>query len=225
MEGLGGAFAADQCVSLAAARERDMQNSRIRRPNYGHGYPEGDHAPHDLDAEHNLSSQRSDRVPEQTEFYSESPPMAPPRYASRIRYRQFANREKSIGKRMFRPIARFLAAVLIGVGVTLAWQSYGDQAKLMVATWAPSLDWLVPQTTGSPKLTPAMVPDLVLQLKPLSLDLAIVRRNLEQLVANQEQLAARQQQMAQSISAMQQLELEIRDAVYASRKSPLPVGH
>jgi len=202
-----------------------MQNSRIRRPNYGHGYPEGDHAPHDLDAEHNFSSQRSDRVPEQTEFYSESPPMAPPRYASRLGHRQFANRDKSIGKRMLRTIARFLAAVLIGVGVTLAWQSYGDEAKLMVATWAPSLDWLVPQTTGSPKLTSATVPDLVLQLKPLSLDLAIVRRNLEQLVANQEQLAARQQQMAQSITAMQQLELEIRDAVYVLRKSPLPAGH
>jgi len=224
MKGLEGASAADQCVSLAAARERDMQNSRIRRPNHGHGYLEGDHVPHDLDAEHNLSSQRSDRVPEQTEFYSESPPMAPPRYASvhysRRGHRQFANQEKSIGKRMLRT----MAAVLIGVGVTLAWQSYGDQAKLMVATWAPSLAWLVPQTTGSPKLTPATVPDLVLQLKPLSLDLAIVRRNLEQLVANQEQLAARQQQMAQSISAMQQLELEIRDAVYFSRKSPSPVG-
>jgi hypothetical protein len=35
----------------------------------------------------------------------------------------------SIVSRMFRTIARFSIAVLIGVCATLAWQSHGDQAK------------------------------------------------------------------------------------------------
>src|SRR5262245_40672890 len=33
-------------------------------------------------------------------------------------------------------MARFLLAVLIGIGATLAWQTYGDEAKQIVGTWA-----------------------------------------------------------------------------------------
>ena len=35
---------------------------------------------------------------------------------------------RSIGGRMFRALTRFAMAVLIGVGATLGWQSYGDAA-------------------------------------------------------------------------------------------------
>jgi hypothetical protein len=56
---------------------------------------------------------------------------------------------------------RFLLAVLLGVGLTLAWQSYGEDAKEFVgpwaketiATYAPSLDSLLPSwmTAATPK--------------------------------------------------------------------------
>jgi hypothetical protein len=36
-------------------------------------------------------------------------------------------------------MARFLLAVLIGMGATLAWQTYGDEAKQIVGTWAPEI--------------------------------------------------------------------------------------
>jgi hypothetical protein len=49
-------------------------------------------------------------------------------------------------------MTRFLLAVLIGIGLTLAWQSYGEDAKQIVGPWArdtimsqaPSLAWLLP---------------------------------------------------------------------------------
>jgi hypothetical protein len=48
----------------------------------------------------------------------------------------------SIVRRMLRSLARFSIAVLIGVGATLAWQSYGDEARDMLSTQVPSLSWL-----------------------------------------------------------------------------------
>lgn len=40
-----------------------------------------------------------------------------------------------------RAFARYLIAICIGVAATLAWQSYGDAIKLMIATRAPELGW------------------------------------------------------------------------------------
>ncbi|MGB8578958.1 MAG: hypothetical protein WCD56_20715, partial [Pseudolabrys sp.] len=60
--------------------------------------------------------------------------------------RESASGKPSIGRRAFRSVAHFfitaLIAVLIGVAASSAWQSYGDDAKEMVRTWAPSLDRL-----------------------------------------------------------------------------------
>jgi hypothetical protein len=44
-------------------------------------------------------------------------------------------------KRTSRGFARYLGAICIGVGATVAWQSYGDAAKQMIATSAPELGW------------------------------------------------------------------------------------
>src|SRR4051794_34841785 len=52
-------------------------------------------------------------------------------------------------------MARLLLAVLIGIGLTLGWQSYGEVAKQTVGPWvrdtitekAPSLSWLLPGWT------------------------------------------------------------------------------
>jgi hypothetical protein len=48
---------------------------------------------------------------------------------------------KQTRRRHLRAFARTLTAVLIGVAATLAWQSYGDQAKQTIATGAPALGW------------------------------------------------------------------------------------
>ena len=56
----------------------------------------------------------------------------------------------SIGRRTSRAFARYSIVFLIGIGVTLAWQSYGDEAMKMVKTEAPSLAWLLPVATAKP---------------------------------------------------------------------------
>jgi hypothetical protein len=132
----------------------------------------------------------------------------------------------SIVRRMLRSLARFSIAVLIGVGATLAWQSYGDEARDMLSTQVPSLSWLsvstmtltrdrqgstqnvaVPQSapvpqTVAPAAAAATAPESA-QLEPIARDLAAMRHSLEQLTVTQEQ-------MAQNITALQAAEQDIR---------------
>jgi hypothetical protein len=49
--------------------------------------------------------------------------------------------ENELKKRGSRRFGRYLVAVLIGVAATLAWQSYGDATKQIIATRAPDLGW------------------------------------------------------------------------------------
>jgi hypothetical protein len=50
---------------------------------------------------------------------------------------------------MVRSVSRFFAAVLIGVALTLAGQSYSEQLNEMIAGWAPSLASLLPRKVRS----------------------------------------------------------------------------
>ncbi len=125
------------------------------------------------------------------------PPLHAPARPSGFKDDQLASERPSIGRRMFRALVRFCIAVLIGVGATLAWQAYGDEAKKSVRTWAPSLVWLLPAST----------PKSMQQLEPITRDLAALRSSLEQLAVKQEQMA----QAVPSFEAMQQLEPITRD--------------
>jgi hypothetical protein len=153
---------------------------------------------------------------------------------------QLASDRPSIGRRMFRGVTRFFIAVLIGVGATLAWQSHGDDAKQIVRTWAPSLAWLLPvSSTTSPSDGPVSAQNAALlqsapvtqrpapastvtagelgqQLEPITRDLTVVRRSLEQ-------IAAKQEQMAQNIATLQAAEQDIRQKMSSlppSRPAP-----
>ena len=114
-------------------------------------------------------------------------------------------RRLSIGRRMSRAFARYAIVLLIGIGATLAWQSYGDESMEMVRTEAPSLAWLLPVSKvrpppdGQESVAAAVTAELVQRLKPMALDLAILRRSVEQLGVKVEELAAKQDQMSHSI--------------------------
>jgi len=136
---------------------------------------------------------------------------------------QFASNRPSIGKRIFRTLTRFFITVLIGVGAALAWQSNSDEAIELVRTWAPSLGWLLPVSTiksPAPAVTSA---EFQLQLKPMALDVAIVRRSIEHLAANQEQLARKQEQLDQNIATLQAVEQDVRQKI--SSPPPSRAGH
>src|SRR5215469_8478307 len=78
---------------------------------------------------------------------------------------QFKSDKPSIGGRLTRGLARLSLAALIGVGATLAWQSYGGEA---VRTWAPSLSSLLPATTMEPPAPAVTSTELQQQLKPIA---------------------------------------------------------
>jgi methyl-accepting chemotaxis protein len=141
------------------------------------------------------------------------------------------NDRLGIGKRVVRAIVRFVLAALIGVAATLSWQSYGDEAKEMIRTSTPSLGWLIPPSTMKSATADASSAEFAQQLKPIALDLATVRRSVEQLAANQQQLAANQQRLAakqgemaqnvaakqdeiaQNIAALQAIEQKVGDKI------------
>ena len=78
--------------------------------------------------------------------------------------------------------------------------------------WVPSLGWLLPAPPPAPAVTSA---ELQAQLKPSALDLAIVRRSVEQLAANQDQLTRKQDQLAQAIATVQLAEQDLSEQILA----------
>jgi hypothetical protein len=50
--------------------------------------------------------------------------------------------ESAIKRRRSRGIIGYLVAMAVGVAATLAWQSYGETTKQIIATNSPELGWL-----------------------------------------------------------------------------------
>lgn len=119
---------------------------------------------------------------------------------------QVEDRGPSIIRRIFRTLTRFVVTILIGVGGTLAWQSYGDAAREMVS---PTLARLLPPTRWSAAASP-----IPAQQSAYSLD--TVRRNIEQ-------LAARQDQMAQSLAAVLAVEVDMRQKMSFTPASAIAI--
>jgi len=130
----------------------------------------------DMDSEHDLSNEGHRQKRGRT-------------YRSSGEDFQLGDDKPPMSKRVARGVALFVFAVLIGIGGTLASQSYRD-------------GWLSPvsaTTAPAPSVTAA---DLQEQLKPLAVDLALMRRSVEQLGSNLDQLARRQDQLAQNMATL-----------------------
>jgi hypothetical protein len=160
-------------------------------------YPERDIEISDLDAERGSSNRVHQLKP--GAFHA----------SSGFKNTYFASDRPSITRRIIRTFGRFSVAALIGAGGTLAWQSYGGD---MVRAWAPSLGWLLPASPPGPAVTST---ELQQQLKPMAIDLALVRRSEEQLAANQDQVARKQDQMAQAIATLQAADQDISQKILA----------
>ena len=119
--------------------------------------------------------------------------------------------EPPFALRAFRALFRFLIAVGIGVGGTLAWQAHGDTARQMIATAYPErLGWIAPPaptTAPAPQRAPAALASATPpapsvdqeQLKAMAADLAAVRQSVEQLAA---QVGSTQQQVSDEIAKL-----------------------
>ena len=125
----------------------------------------------------------------------------------------------SLARRARRGSARFLIIFFLGVGTTLAWQSYGDAARGMIAQSSPQLAWLAPTTVPVVPTAPNVVtaaaasPDL----QHLALGLAAVRQSVDLLTG---QLAAGQQQMGSDIAKLQADGQEILQKLSAAPPRP-----
>ena len=166
-------------------------------------YDERDVAARDLDAGRH-SDQRAGTAPHRSRSYR----------SSGFKNAQVGSDRPSISRRLTRKLARFFLVVLIGVGGTLAWQ-HGDEITEIVRTWAPSLGWLLPVSTTKAPAPAVTSTELQQQLRPMAIDLALVRRSIEQLGANQDQLARKQDQMAQAIATLQAGEQDISQKILA----------
>jgi hypothetical protein len=138
---------------------------------------------------------------------------AKPYRSSGLKNAPFRSDRLSNSRRLTRSLARFSLAISIGVGATLAWQSYGGE---MIKAWLPSLGWLVP-TSPSAELEP--------MLKPVALNLAIMKRSVEQLASNQDQLARKQDQMTQAFATLQAAVRDINQDILALAPLAPKTGH
>jgi hypothetical protein len=106
----------------------------------------------------------------------------------------FRSDKPPIRNRIARTVVFFLFAVLVGAGATLI--------VFPPVAWSP----MSGTETPVPSLTAA---DLQEQLKPLAVDLALVRRSMEQLGSNLDQLARTQDQLAQNMATLQAAQQQV----------------
>jgi len=146
------------------------------------------------------------------------------RHPAEPRYEQFPHRRPSLGRRASRGFTRFVIACAIGVGGTLAWQSYGDEARQKITDAFPQYAWLVPPApsqappvaqSAPETVASAAAPSDLLQIKAISLGLANVQQTVDR-------LAAGQQQMAGDIARLQAAEQDILQKVSAPPPRPAP---
>src|ERR1700730_1469492 len=100
--------------------------------------------------------------PTQSEFSEDLPPVKPPVEVPAIgpadlKNDRFPSGRPSFGRRAPLAFARFLITFCIGVAATLAWQSYGDAAREMIANSSPQLGWLAPQAAPVAQNAPDMI--------------------------------------------------------------------
>jgi hypothetical protein len=122
--------------------------------------------------------------------------------------------------------ARSLIIFCIGVAATLAWQSYGDATRELIASSYPQLGWLAPQTAAA-ESTPEIIEPTARangldsqELRSILVNLAAVRQSVNELAV---QFAASQQQMANDIAKLNAAEQDIFDKI-SSAPPPRPAA-
>ena len=129
-------------------------------------------------------------------------------------YHRLAAIENEVKRPASRGFAGYLLAICIAVAATVAWQSYGQPAKRMIATSAPKLGWspeakqmianwvqqlgwtkqsggpegAPPTVANVSKAPPALSPD-PRQMQQIEADVVAMRQAVEQIAAGQDQMA------------------------------------
>ena len=111
---------------------------------------------------------------------------------------------------------RLLITFCIGVAFALAWQSYGDTAREMIANSSPQLSWLAPQRAVAQAASDAIAPTTS-SANPQE-DLAALRQRVDQLAAA---VAAGQEQIGRDFATkLEAVERDIFDKISAPSPQP-----
>jgi hypothetical protein len=128
----------------------------------------------------------------------------------------YPNERSSVGERALITFLRFLIIFCIGVSGTLAWQSYGDPVREMIASSYPQLSWLAPQAEPVPQNAPDVIElasrtaSSQQQPNAISLDLDAAGRAIDRIATS---IASSQEQMTSSVdriaTSQQQIALSL----------------
>jgi hypothetical protein len=144
----------------------------------------------------------------------------------------------SVGKRALISLVRFLIVFCIGGSAALAWQSYGDPVREMIASSYKQLSWLAPQAEPVPQNAPAVIGIVSRtasshdQQRPnaMSDDLEAVRQDIDriavsiafgqvQLTSSADRMATSQQQIAHSVELIATSQEQIMHSVEQMMRS------
>lgn len=135
-------------------------------------------------------------------------------------------------RRTLRAARRFCLAILIGVAITLIWQSYGEEVKVLIASRVPALAVFFSGTTniaatkGGASTKDTVSPQAAARTELASslfvAGLNTVSQNLTDIQRTLDQLAAKQEVITQSIAALQPAENEIGGKLTTQATQPLP---
>jgi hypothetical protein len=168
--------------------------------------------------------------PAQSEFYAGiSPVEASAVSPADLKNNRSPNEQRSPRKRALSTLSSLSIAFCIGVAATLAWQSYGDTAREMIANAYPQLGWLAPQ--GEPVAQYA--PDAIAlaapaatafgqqQLNAIASDLETMQQSIDRIAPA---IVTGQEQMTRSmdrIAAMQEQIVRTVDKLTASQEQAM----
>jgi len=99
-------------------------------------------------------------VPASASDVSAGPQVDGPSVLATVRPAEFRNepfpsKKASRSGRVTRAVTRFLIALFVGVAGSLAWQTYGDAAREMIANRVPQLAWISSRSVTGEPLGPA----------------------------------------------------------------------
>jgi hypothetical protein len=139
-----------------------------------------------------MGSRLSQALPEYADEWMDQRSMEPPRHPSE---RDRLRTERWVVRRQVAATAlRIIVILCAGAAAALAWQSYGNTARGVVASWSPWLGWLAPPAVQAAPSQPG--PTISVsgassdQLAAISRSLVAVRQSVDKIAADVARLQA-----------------------------------
>ena len=153
-----------------------------------------------------------------TRLGNTEPLMSRPSRRVELQDEECPKKRPSFGKRALHAVTRFGITSCIGVAAVLGWQSYGDEARNIIANSSPALSWLAPEAARAEPRQPVSPPEASPereQLNAISLNLAALRQSIDQLATGQDQ-------MTQEIGTVRGVQQQLLEKISVPRQAATP---